>query len=159
MWLATASPDGQPYVVPLSLAWDGERVLVATAATTPTARNAGATGRARAHLDDVYDVVIVSGGVEVIALDHADSRMVERYVASVGWDPRDESGDWVLLVLTPELMLVWNSVGSMRAGSCSAMGGGSTTRPRFEQVARRSRPCATTTGANAPRGGRVSAAS
>lgn len=96
--------------MPLSLAWDRERVVVATGADTPTARNAAATGRARAHLDDVYDVVIVSGGVEVIPLAHADRGTVHRFVDSVGWDPRDETGDSVLVVLTPELVLAWNSI-------------------------------------------------
>ncbi|MGI9644893.1 MAG: pyridoxamine 5'-phosphate oxidase family protein, partial [Ilumatobacteraceae bacterium] len=40
VWIATSGPDGTPHLVPLSLAWDGERILVATPADTATARNA-----------------------------------------------------------------------------------------------------------------------
>lgn len=111
IWLATASPDGEPHVVPLSLAWDEGRIVLATPSSTPTARNAASTGTARAHLDDVYDVVVVSGDVEVMALAEADPDVVQRYADRVGWDPRDEDDDWVLLVLTPQLVLCWNSIG------------------------------------------------
>jgi hypothetical protein len=30
VWVASASADGAPYLVPLSLDWDGEALLVAT---------------------------------------------------------------------------------------------------------------------------------
>lgn len=39
VWVATASADGDPYLVPLSFDWDGETLLVATPTASPTARN------------------------------------------------------------------------------------------------------------------------
>ena len=38
-WVATASSDGRPYLVPLSFDWDGEALLLATPAGSPTGSN------------------------------------------------------------------------------------------------------------------------
>ena len=42
-WVASASPDGAPYLVPLSFDWDGEALLIATPTDSPTGRNLAAT--------------------------------------------------------------------------------------------------------------------
>ncbi len=47
VWVATASTEGRPALVPMSLTWDGERIVLATPAANVTARNAEATGVAR----------------------------------------------------------------------------------------------------------------
>ena len=44
VWVASASPDGTPHLVPLSFDWDGETLLLATSAQSPTGRNLAATG-------------------------------------------------------------------------------------------------------------------
>jgi hypothetical protein len=36
VWVASASADGAPYLVPLSFDWDGEALLVATPTDSPT---------------------------------------------------------------------------------------------------------------------------
>ena len=43
VWVASASADGAPYLVPLSSDWDGEALLVATPTDSPTGRNLAAT--------------------------------------------------------------------------------------------------------------------
>jgi hypothetical protein len=43
VWVASASADGAPYLVPLSFDWDGETLLVATPTDSPTGRNLAAT--------------------------------------------------------------------------------------------------------------------
>ena len=50
VWVATASADGAPYLVPLSFDWDGEALLVATPPDSPTGRNLAATRSARLGL-------------------------------------------------------------------------------------------------------------
>ena len=37
VWVATASAEGVPYLVPLSFDWDGEALLLATPAPAPPA--------------------------------------------------------------------------------------------------------------------------
>jgi hypothetical protein len=43
IWVASASADGTPYLVPLSFDWDGEALLIATPTDSPTGRNLAAT--------------------------------------------------------------------------------------------------------------------
>ncbi len=123
VWIATASADGVPHLVPLSLAWIGECVIVATPIDTLTARHALERGHARAALESTSDVVVVDGHVEIAALEDADEAVVNAFVDRVGWDPRDERGSWSLLTLTPRRIQAWNSPAEiagrtiMRAGS------------------------------------------
>lgn len=107
VWISTASADGLPHLVPLSLAWLDEQIVVATPENTLTVRNIAATGRARAALDDADDVVIIDTDAEVVSFDSADPAVVERYVARVGWDPRNMDGVWSLLFLTPTRAHAW----------------------------------------------------
>ena len=44
MWVASASAEGAPYLVPLSLAWLDERVVIAVEETSVTGRNIAAGG-------------------------------------------------------------------------------------------------------------------
>jgi hypothetical protein len=48
VWVASASADGAPYLVPLPFDWDGEALLVATPTNSPTGRNLAATRAAPA---------------------------------------------------------------------------------------------------------------
>lgn len=109
VWVATASSDGVPHLVPLSLAWIDSQIVVATPFDTPTARNGAATGRARVALDGADDVVIFDVKVEVVDFDGADPALKESYVERVGWDPRNNPGHWSLLMLTPWRAQAWNS--------------------------------------------------
>ncbi len=122
VWIATASPAGVPHIVPLSLAWIEERILVTTPSDTPTVRNVAVTGRARAALDSADDVVIIEAAATAARLDGIAADLIDLYVSRVGWDPRLEPGDWSLLTLRPRLIHAWNGVGEiegrtiMRAG-------------------------------------------
>jgi len=113
VWISTASAEGLPHLVPLSLAWIDDRVVVATPSTTPTARNAAASRRARAALDDADDVVIIDADVEILDVDTAAPAVTERYVARVGWDPRTIEGAWSLLLLTPRRVFAWIGPGEI----------------------------------------------
>ena len=110
VWIATASPLGIPHLVPLSLAWIDDRIVVSTPTDTPTVRNAVATGRVRAALDSAADVVVIDCEVREISLAEADAELLATYVARVGWDPRQEPGEWSLLLLTPMRVQAWNGV-------------------------------------------------
>ena len=110
VWIATASAGGVPHLVPLSLAWDGTRILVATPTSTPTARNAAEAGVVRASLDDADDVVLIDATVEVVDFAAADRALIDVYVQRVGWNPADESGDWSLLVVAPTTIRSWNGI-------------------------------------------------
>jgi len=69
LWVASASADGAPYLVPLSFDWDGDALLVATPTDSPTGRNLAATGTARLALGHTRDVSMIEGDVEVLEID------------------------------------------------------------------------------------------
>ncbi len=48
-----------------------------------------------------------------MSFDDVDPAVVERYFQRVGWNPSDESGEWVLMMLTPTRGQAWNGPGEM----------------------------------------------
>jgi hypothetical protein len=106
VWVATASTAGAPHLVPLSLAWVGERVVVAVGATSVTARNLTTSGTARLAVGPTRDVVVIDAVLER-SVDVADDDGIgEAYVAQADWDPRTSPG-FVFLVLRPVRVQAW----------------------------------------------------
>ncbi len=110
IWLTTASAAGVPHLVPLSLAWDGNRLLLATPTNSPTVRNAQATGVVKAALDSADDVVLIDGTVDVLDFGSADPTLVGIYVQRAGWNPANQHGEWSLLIVSPQTVRAWNGV-------------------------------------------------
>ena len=108
VWVATASA-GRPHLVPLSLAWDGTHVIVATPTNSPTARNA-ASGEIRLALGTSRDVTIIEATAEVVPCAQAPGPIARCYAARTGWDPRHEDVPHVYLVATPRVMRAWKSL-------------------------------------------------
>jgi hypothetical protein len=69
VWVASASANGAPYLVPLSFDWDGEALLMATPTDSPTGRNLAATRAVRLGLGHTRDVTMIEGDVEVLEID------------------------------------------------------------------------------------------
>ena len=86
LWVASASADGGPYLVPLSFDWDGEAVLVATPAKSPTGRNLAATQTARLGLGHTRDVSMIEGDVEVLEIDALPQERGDRFATRAGFD-------------------------------------------------------------------------
>jgi nitroimidazol reductase NimA-like FMN-containing flavoprotein (pyridoxamine 5'-phosphate oxidase superfamily) len=62
VWVASASADGAPYLVPLSFDWDGEALLVATTTDSPTGRNLAATLTVRLGLGHTHEAGQIEPG-------------------------------------------------------------------------------------------------
>ena len=107
VWVATASPAGAPYLVPLSFDWDGEALLLATAADTPTARNLTASRSARLGLGPTRDVVMVDGRVDVLELDALPSERGDAFAARTGFDPRELTARYQWFRVTPHRIQAW----------------------------------------------------
>ena len=69
VWVASASADGAPYLVPLSFDWDDEALLLATPTDSPTGRNLAATRAVRLGLGHTRDVSVIEGEVEILEID------------------------------------------------------------------------------------------
>ncbi len=81
VWVASASADGTPYLVPLSFDWDGEALLMATPTDGPTGRNLAATRAVRLGLGHTRDVSMIEGEVEVLEIDALPQQRGDRFVA------------------------------------------------------------------------------
>ena len=81
VWVASASADGAPYLVPLSFDWDGEALLLATPRDSPTGRNMAATQTARLGLGHTRDVSMIEGEVEVLEMDGLPQERGDRFAA------------------------------------------------------------------------------
>lgn len=106
VWVATASATGAPYLVPLSLAWVDERVVIALDDRSLTARNLTASGEARLAVGPTRDVVMIDAVLEKAVDVAADDALGAAYVAQADWDPRRETGH-VFLVLRPVRVQAW----------------------------------------------------
>ncbi|MEQ4300529.1 pyridoxamine 5'-phosphate oxidase family protein [Plantactinospora sp. B6F1] len=85
-WVATADLAGTPYLVPLSFLWDGQTLLISTAATNPTARNLRASGRVRLTIGPTRDVVLIEGTAVIV--DEITDDIGDLFSAKTGFDPR-----------------------------------------------------------------------
>jgi len=107
LWVASASGSGVAHLVPLSLAWDGERVVVAMDRRSPTARNIISSGTARLAVGPTRDVVMIDATLDaVMELETAPDRAAA-YADQAGWDPRTAGENYVLLALRPERVQAW----------------------------------------------------
>lgn len=123
VWVATASPAGDAHLVPLSMAWDGDRILLATEANSATVRNLVATGRCRLGIGPERDVLMLDA-VVVSVLDAVDvpGPVGDLYAEQADWDPRGAPEGYVYVVLVPERIQAWREANEI-AGRTLMRGG------------------------------------
>jgi hypothetical protein len=107
LWVATASEDGMPHLVPLSFDWDGETMLLATPAESPTGRNLATTREVGLGLGDTRDVTMIEGIVEVLEIDDLPRDLGDRFAARTGFDPRNLTTTYRWFRVTPRRVQAW----------------------------------------------------
>jgi hypothetical protein len=110
LWLASASTDGAPYLVPLSFDWDGGALLVATPLTSTTGRNLAATRTTRVALGLTRDVTLIEGEVEVLPIDALPAEQGDHFAARAGFDPRQSGPSYRWFRITPRRIQAWREV-------------------------------------------------
>ena len=110
VWVASASADGGPYLVPLSFDWDGEALLLATPAESPTGRNLAATNTVRVGLGLTRDVSMIEGDVEVLEIDALPQQEGDRFAARTGFDPRALATSYRWFRIRPRRIQAWREV-------------------------------------------------
>lgn len=106
VWVATASPEAAPYLVPLSLAWVDDRAVIALEERSVTARNIAASSAARLAVGPTRDVALIDAVLERSAGVDDDESLGQAYAAQADWDPRGVPG-YVFLVLRPTRIQAW----------------------------------------------------
>lgn len=107
VWVASASADGAPYLVPLSFDWDGEALLMATATDSPTGRNLAATRAVRLALGHTRDVSMIEGDVEVLEIDALPQERGDRFAARTHFDPRALTTPYRWFRISPRRIQSW----------------------------------------------------
>ena len=114
VWVASASTDGVPFLVPLSFDWDGETLLLATPAGSPTGRNLAATRVARLGLGPTRDVSMIEGQVEVLEIDALPRERGDRFAARTGFDPRALTTPYRWFRISPRRIQAWREENELR---------------------------------------------
>lgn len=118
-WIASADPEGDAYLVPLSAFWDGAGLIVATPRSSVTGRNLSRGRRVRVGIGELRDVTMIDGTAELVQ----DERTKDAYAVKHGWDPRKEAGDYAYFRIVPDRVQAWREVNElpgrtlMRAGA------------------------------------------
>ena len=113
VWVASASADGVPYLVPLSFDWDGEALLVATPANSPTGRNLAATRAVRLGLGQTRDVSMIEGDVEILEIDALPKELGDRFAERTGFDPRGLSTPYRWFRVSPRRIQAWREANEL----------------------------------------------
>lgn len=109
VWVATGDAAGNGYLVPLSFLWDGASLIVSTPRSSVTARNLSLGGRVRVGVGDLRDVTMIDGTAEPLH----DEQTKDAFAAKLGWDPRQEAGDYVFFRIVPDRMQAWREVNEL----------------------------------------------
>jgi hypothetical protein len=114
VWVASAA-NGAAHLVPLSLAWLDERVVLALDEGSLTARNVAAAGAARLGLGPTRDVVMIDAVLErTVPVADAAPELAGGYAAQADWDPRVDAGEgYVYLVLRPVRIQAWREANEL----------------------------------------------
>jgi hypothetical protein len=113
-WLATASDQGGPHLIPVSVWWDAGLAVVATRSASRTARNLESTGTARLGIGSPDDVVMLD--LELVGSDPVANApdLESRFTATMGWDPADEGPDWSFFRFRPIRIQVYQGYGELK---------------------------------------------
>ena len=116
-WLGTVTPDGRPHVVPVwGVLVDDDLYLETGAPETAKMRNLARERRVHVHLDDVDDVIIVTGTAEFVqpAGDLGEALARAFHAKYPGYDPSPADwgpeGDGGLARIDPETVLAWRDM-------------------------------------------------
>ena len=107
VWVASASADGAPYLVPLSFDWEDGALLVATPTHSPTGRNLAAGRSVRLGLGDTRDVTMIDGDVEVLEIEALPQERGDRFAERTGFDPRTLATPYRWFRVFPRRIQAW----------------------------------------------------
>jgi pyridoxamine 5'-phosphate oxidase-like protein len=113
VWVASASPDGTPYLVPLSFDWEDGALLVATPTDSPTGRNLAAGRTVRLGLGHTRDVSMIEGDIEVIGIGALSPERGDRFAARTGFDPRTLATPYRWFRISPRRIQAWREVNEL----------------------------------------------
>ena len=113
-WVASASTDGTPFLIPLSFDWDGQALLLATLAASPTGMNLRESKQLRIGLGDTRDVIMIDGSVDVLPIHALPTTVGNHFAARSGFDPRALGSRYCWFRVTPQRIQAWREENELR---------------------------------------------
>jgi Pyridoxamine 5'-phosphate oxidase len=115
VWVAMADEDGAPYLVPRSLCWDGQHVVVGAETRSRTVQNLLRSGTARLGLGPTRDVVLIDAAVTASwPASEVPADVADAYAARAGWDPRREAPSYSYVQLEPRRIQAWREANELQ---------------------------------------------
>ncbi|MEU4194119.1 pyridoxamine 5'-phosphate oxidase family protein [Kribbella sp. NPDC026611] len=112
-WIATASLDGTPYLMPLSFLWDGTTLLLSTAAKNPTARNLLENPVLQLTIGEIRDLVHITGTAAFVPTEELAEAEGDAFAAKAGFDPRPLR-NYLFIRVTPAKIQAWREVDELK---------------------------------------------
>jgi hypothetical protein len=106
VWVATAAPDGAPYLLPLSFVWIGGGLLLATPESSATGRNLRRSGVAHLALGPTRDGVLIEGTVAAYNREQVPADFAAEF-ARRHWDARESAPPYGYFLVTPQRIRAW----------------------------------------------------
>jgi hypothetical protein len=117
VWVATADAHGTVCQIPLSFAWNGSALILATTSGSVTGRNLAETGQVRIALGGTRDVVLIEGTVRTYPAGEVPDEHGDAFAAKLVWDPRKDSsstGGYAFFVVTPVRVQSWREENELK---------------------------------------------
>jgi hypothetical protein len=113
-WVATADAKARaPYLVPLSFLWDGQTLLFATLAESPTSRNLRATGKVRVGIGPTRDVVLIEGTAQALTTAELPNDVGDAFAVKTGFDPRRLKDPYLYFRIQPLRIQAWREANEL----------------------------------------------
>jgi hypothetical protein len=109
-WVATASLDGTPYLMPLSFLWSNDTLLLSTTVTNPTARNLQTNPKVQLTIGQVRDVIHITGTAATTDVTDTEG---ESFATKAGFDPRPLP-NYPFFRVTPTKIQAWREVNELK---------------------------------------------
>ncbi|HVC76545.1 MAG TPA: pyridoxamine 5'-phosphate oxidase family protein [Candidatus Micrarchaeaceae archaeon] len=101
LWLATADSSGHPHLIAVSAWWDGSDLVMATIATSRTAKNLTPGREVRLAGGTPADAIVVQARVIETQAAAAAPDVAQGFAKAMGWDPRQAGEGWAFFRLRP----------------------------------------------------------
>jgi hypothetical protein len=101
LWIASADLAGRPHLIAVSAWWDGAEVVIATTATSRTAKNLGANPVVRLAHGSPADAIVIDARLVEVRPAHEAPDLARGFAGAVGWDPREVGPGWTFYRLKP----------------------------------------------------------
>ncbi len=100
-WLATADSAGRPHLIAVSAWWDGADLVMATGATSRSAKNLRLGQEVRLAGGTPADAIVIQARVVESQAAEEASDVATGFEKAMGWDPRQVGKGWAFFRLRP----------------------------------------------------------